>query len=41
VRLRKSPVMPVVRCSGDHSDRSMNGTNAKRVFTRKSGEAPK
>ena len=37
----KSPVMPVVRWSGDRSDRTMNGTNAKRMLARKSGEASK
>src|SRR6478672_6340014 len=26
--------MPVVRWSGDRSDRTMNGTNAKRIFAR-------
>jgi hypothetical protein len=30
----RSPVMPLVRSSGDHSDRTMNGTNAKRIRTR-------
>jgi hypothetical protein len=33
--------MPVVRWSGDLSDRTGNGTNAKRMFARKSGEASK
>jgi hypothetical protein len=31
--------MPLVRWSGDRSDRTMNGTNAKRIFATKSGEA--